>query len=478
MTWTTSSALRLAVTLLVITVAGVARAQPMWGVCGHFLHTDQFYDQYGPHWRLERTLPHLQACGIQWVREPIYALANPRRALVASADADADLQQKVQANRQVIDDYLGQYGRAGVKVMVVAMVKPDSSSEGAAHNDSYFRWLGELIARHPCVAVVEMHNEPNLKHFWSGTVADYVQTYRRGAAVLREHRPDIQVAVGSMSSLWFKPGIEWFEEACRLGVLEFADAVSVHPYNKTHPPEADPHHRGGAQRDREGLAYALDEFWALVQRHAKGRPLKLYLTELGYSSGRKGMAAIADEQRQADYLGRLMMHYLAARLRGLPIEAVFWYDFKNDGLDADNAEHHFGLMSHDLERRKPAFEVYRSVIAMFPDLAAWRILDQPVHVEQHSQAVKTMVLLNDSANRLVVAYWRLNQVQDEDGDFTTRLTLAMPAGRLARSVHVAEAGRDATLALPSEGGTGQVEATAPVRAGVNWLVVDAVAASP
>jgi hypothetical protein len=43
---------------------------------------------------------------------------------------------------------------------------------------------------------------------------------------------------------------------------------------------------------------------------------------------------------------------------------------------------------------------------------------------------------------------------------------------------VAEAGRDATLALPSEGGTGQVEATAPVRAGVNWLVVDAVAASP
>lgn len=402
---------------------------PLWGVCGHFLHTDVFYDHYDDRWRLERTLPFLREAGMAWVREPIYALAGPRGALVGPPEAGEALDRGIADRRRVVDDYLLQYDQAGVRVMLVVFVHPLASKEGAANDERFFEWVGELVARHSCVKVVELHNEPNLRSFWKGSAADYVNTYRLGASILRRARPDLELAAPAISSLWWASGVEWMENAMDQGLLDFVDAISVHPYNTTYPPEADPHYGDRHRRDPEGLSHAVRQFWALVQRHnPKGKPLKLYFSELGYAASRKGLAAVGDEVRQADYLGRLMLLYFDLRLRGLPLEAAFWYDLKNDGADRANEQHNFGLISENLDRRKPAFFAYQRVARLLGPPGGYQPLDLFARKSVQPHAVKTLAWRRKADGALLLAVWRMDQLQEEDADFSGELALDLPEG--------------------------------------------------
>jgi hypothetical protein len=401
-----------------------AESPPMWGVAGHFLHTDIFYDHYTEHWRLENTLPLLQQAGLTWVREPVYLLADSRRSIVFGGHDDPEVIEGVKYRRQVIVDYLTQYDEAGVKVLLVCMAAPHDSRDGKLHNEEYFAWFAELVKNHPSVVAVELHNEPNLNFFWRSTPEVYVETYRRGAEVIRAARPDVPLIVGSISSLWWSPGIEWLRKAIDAGVLEYADGVSVHPYNKVHPPEADPHRDGGIETDPDGLQKAIAAFWDLVElENDTGRPLTLWFTELGYSAGSTGLAGIDDEQLQADYLSRLMLLYMDARLQGIPLEAVFWYDLKNDGEDTEEGEHNFGLVSFDNQRFKPAFYAYQSIIRHFNNHDELEPLTLDVVSAEHDDSVKTLAYYRESDGALIVVFWRLNQLLEPAGDFKTDLVI-------------------------------------------------------
>jgi hypothetical protein len=391
-----------------------APGETMFGACGHFMHTNLFYQpgKFSQYWQLEYTLPYLVEANLGWVREPVY-----------QGWFDDPSNPKAMKNRETVERYLQMYEDHGVRVMLVPMAAGDSNAKHAPLREGYFEWIAELVYRYDCIEVVEMHNEPNLKFFWQGTVEDYVRIYREGARIIRERNPDAKIAVGSMSSLWWGPGIDWFKKMAELGGLEFADAVAVHPYQKKAPPERDPHFEGAPIDAPDHFEQAAVAFNDLVQSLApEGKKLDLYYTELGYSSGEEGMAAVGDTQLQADYLSRSMMLYLDLRVKGMPIKGIFWYDLKNDGTN-EHGESNFGLISYDTSRTKPAYGVYRRIAGTFTDPEKLSIADAEVTSLNLPEVVNTRTWRHNDG-RLFIPFWRMEQLQQSDADFATRLDIA------------------------------------------------------
>ena len=346
-------------------------SSPFFGVVSHFLHNNQIYKDKDDTWLTSKTSPILEELGSDWVTEQIYALTNKSRALVDDGTLSASERRQVERRRELIDQWLAIHDRAGRKVLLAILAVAPKAKNSELINQRFAVWIAELVKRHPAIRVVQLHNEPNLRSFWSGSPEQYVDVYRPIAETIKAQNPHVEIAVGAISSLSWKSGRDWFSTAMSHGLLDFADAVTVHPYNLRVPPEIDPHMASVKNKDELPLTLAIQGFWKEVQGfNSKGRPLNLYFTELGYSSAPNGIAGIGDEVLQAKYLTRLMSIYVDVRVRyGIPLNGIFWYDFKNDGDDASNQEDNFGLVSRDLKRRKPAFEAYRNLIAVLTDVA-------------------------------------------------------------------------------------------------------------
>jgi hypothetical protein len=408
----------------VLSEKDTAPPNTMFGVCSHFMHSPLFYPKgnFSPYWQLEYTMPLLVEAHLGWARETLY-----------QPWFDDDKSATVQQNRKQVEEYLAQYQRAGVRVMLVPMLfsakeKPDR----VAFRDGYFQWIGSLCRRFPNVRVIEMHNEPNLKFFWKGTPEEYVEAYRKGAEIIRAQAPQIAIAIGSLSSLWWQPGIDWLQKVLDAGALQWADAVSVHPYNIAAAPESDPHFTGGDPNSGDHMEQAVAAFYDKIKKAAPaGKTIALYFTEFGYSSGQSG-AALGDEQKQADYLSRLMLIHLASRLRGIPLEGVFWYDLKNDGIN-DHAESNYGLVSYETGRLKPAYDCYRRIAEAFSDPSQLKPLDLKASFSNWPDAIKYYTWRR-SDGALIVPVWRLDQRASQDRDFSTQLSLTLPpnfrAGRV------------------------------------------------
>ena len=366
----------LLIALLMVTHAGgPAAAQqnaalPFFGVNSHFLHTRQIYPDKDDSWLLAKTMPIQRELGNPWVTEQIYALTAKNRALVDDGTANTADKFRITQRRALVDKWLSIYDRNGTRVVLAILASAPRGKNSETVNEDFGDWIAELVSQHNSIKAVQLHNEANLKSFWPASPQDYVDVYRPIANKIKLRNPDVAILVGAISSLSWEPGRKWFRQAMTAGLLDFADGVSVHPYNTTMPPEVDPHlsQKGSVVSLRTGM----QKFWEEIKSNTPpGKDLKIYLTELGYSSAPKGLAAVGSEEIQADYLARLMFQYVDFRVRDkIPIEAVFWYDLKNDGVDPLNQEHNFGLVTTDLSRKKPAFAAYKQIITLLPDVQA------------------------------------------------------------------------------------------------------------
>jgi hypothetical protein len=134
-----------------------------------------------------------------------------------------------------------------------------------------------------------------------------------------------------------------FLEACfKAGLLEFWDAVSVHPYRQGTPESV------------------LDEYHALrrlIAKYApKGKEIPIISGEWGYSSAWQKF----DEEKQAKFLPREFLSNLAAG-----VVLSIWYDWHDDGTDPKEPEHHFGLVHHEYHAgRTPVYDPKPAYLAM------------------------------------------------------------------------------------------------------------------
>jgi hypothetical protein len=204
-----------------------------------------------------------------------------------------------------------------------------ASDEGRA---AFARWAVAAVRHFRGRGILwEMYNEPNIG-FWKPKpdVQQYVKLALEVGKALREAEPREPYVGPATSQIDFP-----FLEACfKAGLLEYWSAVTVHPYRQNAP---------------ETAADEYARLRQLIERYApKGRKIPIVSGEWGYSAAWKDF----DEARQGKMLPRQWLVNLA---NDVPLS--IWYDWHDDGQDANEPEHHFGTVRNPYDRsRQPVYE--------------------------------------------------------------------------------------------------------------------------
>ena len=173
----------------------------------------------------------------------------------------------------------------------------------------------------------EIWNEPNI-FFWrpQPNVEDYVKLAKAVYPALKKVDPNCTVLAPALSG-W---DVAFLESAFGLGLLDAADAISLHPYGSSKPEDA-------------SVLYAKTR--ELVAKYGKGKTYPIVSGEWGYSSFNKGVSI----ETQADYVAR---QFLSNMMNNIPLS--IWYDWRDDGPDPNENEHRFGTVAQDMAD-KPAY---------------------------------------------------------------------------------------------------------------------------
>ncbi|MGO8918830.1 MAG: hypothetical protein ACLQJR_23255 [Stellaceae bacterium] len=173
-----------------------------------------------------------------------------------------------------------------------------------------------------------------------GSVEDYARLLKSVYPALKSIDPGITVLADSIVlGGGSDSDVHKLDE---LGLLRFADGVSIHPY------AAGP----------EAVVARLQAAEAALRRANNGAAVPLYATEIGWSSNIGDISLTG----VAAYSARLLL--LA---RTMPfVKGMWWYDFRNDGSDPKQYEHNFGLVWPDLTP-KPDYYAVADVTAALAD---------------------------------------------------------------------------------------------------------------
>ncbi len=195
----------------------------------------------------------------------------------------------------------------------------------------------------------EIYNEPNNSMFWPSqpNVNEYIALALAVGRAFRSELPTEKLVGPATSGIDFP-----FLEACfKAGLLDYWAAVSVHPYRQSDPENA--------ANDYCRLREMISRYRARTPRVGERAENPIISGEWGYSSVWRGMS----EEKQAALLAREMLTNLA---NGVPIS--IWYDWRDDGVDPKEAEHHFGIVRNAYQdgrdsvfEPKPAYQAAKTV---------------------------------------------------------------------------------------------------------------------
>lgn len=187
----------------------------------------------------------------------------------------------------------------------------------------------------------ELFNEPNVPIFWppKPNVNEYIALAQTVSRAWQAAVPNEMLIGPATSGLDF----DFLEPVLKAGLLEYWSAVSVHPYRQTNP-------------EIVAAEYCVLRETIARYRTANGskrdrgptQKIPIISGEWGYSSVWRGM----NEQIQAELLARQFLTNVA---NGIPLS--IWYDWRDDGPDPREPEHHFGLVRHrHYPDRNPIFD--------------------------------------------------------------------------------------------------------------------------
>jgi hypothetical protein len=225
-------------------------------------------------------------------------------------------------------------------------------------------------------------------------VSSYIDLLRPTIDAVRSVDPSAKVIAGSVAG----PDDKWIDEFIAKGGLKGIDGFSVHPYIYQQPKQNRP----------EDAADWLQRLDAKLTSANKGRPMDIYVTEIGWPNhqGPTGWAP----QQTADFY--LRFHILA---RAVPsIRGVWWYELRDGGSDPNEKEHRFGIVDKNLGA-KPAFKALKTAVALLPPDAKVTV-SQPVKGAFKARIVTSI--------EQCTAYWsREGQVSVKipEGDLAGRL---------------------------------------------------------
>ncbi len=188
----------------------------------------------------------------------------------------------------------------------------------------------------------EVYNEPNHSLFWppKPKVDEYIALALAVGRAFRESVPNEKLIGPATSEIDFD-----FVESCfKAGLLEYWSAVSIHPYRRSDPETA----AGDYCRLRELLKSHAPKRQSSSGASSERVEIPIFASEWGYSAGWPNVG----EERQGELLARAWLTNLS---NGVSLS--IWYDWRDDGADENEPEHHFGTVSNRYyENRDPIYE--------------------------------------------------------------------------------------------------------------------------
>jgi hypothetical protein len=189
--------------------------------------------------------------------------------------------------------------------------------------EAFARWA-VTVAKHFAGRGIlwEVYNEPNHEQFWPRPNAkEYVALVRAVGRAFREQVPNEKLIGPATSGVDF----EFLDTCFKAGLLDYWSAVSVHPYRRGNPETA--------ARDYRRLRQMINRYTS--SRNVDEVPI--IAGEWGYSASWPGLS----KEKQGELLARSWLTNLS---NGVPLS--IWFDWRDDGIDPREDEHHFGTVSH------------------------------------------------------------------------------------------------------------------------------------
>jgi hypothetical protein len=189
----------------------------------------------------------------------------------------------------------------------------------------------------------EVYNEPNHSIFWppQPNAQEYAALALAVGRAFREAVPREKLIGPATSEIDF----DFLETCFKAGLLEYWSAVSIHPYRRNDPETA--------TQDYCRLRTMIKTYSAVgtgsrSDRVSATKEIPIISSEWGYSSVWRGLS----EEKQAELLARSWLTNVANN-----ISLSIWYDWRDDGVDPREAEHHFGTVRNSYhEGREPVYD--------------------------------------------------------------------------------------------------------------------------
>lgn len=308
----------------------------------------------------------MEALGIKWVRMDLFWSHVEK--------------EKGKYDFSAYDRLMGHLKKHQIRPLFILDYGNDLYEKGAPKSDAaqaaFVNFARKAVERYRGQGVLwEMWNEPNLPMFWQPE--PNVELYSKLAVsvgkAIREIAPE-EWYIGPATS-----GFDWafLEGTFSRGVLSYFDAVSVHPYRQTQP---------------ETSLEDWRKLRLLTSKYSGGRSLPLLSGEWGYSEIWKGQTPLV----KADYVARQYLSNLAAG-----VNLSIYYDWKNDGTDPKEPEHHFGILGHDLSD-KPASKL----LAFFAkELKGFKFASDVSRDIQPNDGDEARILVFTKGNEVRLAVW-------------------------------------------------------------------------
>jgi polysaccharide biosynthesis protein PslG len=211
---------------------------------------------------------------------------------------------------------------------------------------AFGRWVSAAVKHFQGNSIIwEMYNEPNLGWRPKPNVDHYILLANVVGQAIRNISPN-EVYIGPAT---YRVDLPFLEACFKRGLLKQWSAVSVHPYKPKNPETVVPDYRS---------------LRALIKKYApKNKQIPIISGEWGYPANEVGI------DLQGKYLARQWLINLANE-----IPLSIWYDWRDDGVDLNNREHHAGLIHHVRNtsgviayKEKPAYLAARSLITILKD---------------------------------------------------------------------------------------------------------------
>ena len=302
----------------------------------------------------------------------------------------------------------------------------DKTVRTEAARQAFARWAVAAAKHFAGRGVLwEIFNEPNIKVFWppQPIVQEYIALALAVGRGFRVEVPNEKLIGPAVSGIDFA-----FLEACfKAGLLEYWSAVSVHPYRQTNPETvANDYCRLREMIDRYHRRYGTGSGSGRIDLTSAQIPI--ISSEWGFSAAWPRM----DEAQQGALVAREMLTNLA---NGIPIS--IWYDWRDDGTDPKEPEHHFGLVrnSHSAGT-DPVFapkQAYLAAKTLNEILDGWRF-EKRLNVGSDEDYILVFV----KGNELRIAAWTTSAtphrvvIPSEFSGFRVVRNVSVAAGPLER----------------------------------------------